>query len=216
MIKKSVTFFIEGSDGVGKSTISKLIQDASRAKNIQTSNTHIIRSTSLGRTFYDEFVAGKLSDFTGALHMLGSTVSTIEQLYENNNSEVVNVVDRSQASFYAYQMYDPSIGDVIEKAYEHSLTNMFYKNSKYFVIYIKCQPEIALDRINKTRGSLDSIETLGPVFQRSIQGRFEKCFLKYPILKPSLVIDTTDDSEESKAKISKQVIDFVFNNIGKQ
>lgn len=215
MIKNSVTFFIEGSDGVGKSTISKLIQDTLRAKNIQTPNTHIIRSTSVGWAFYNEFVAGKLSDFTGALHMLGSTVSTIEQLYENNNSEVVNIVDRSQASFYAYQMSDPSIGNAIEKAYEHSLTNMFYKNSKYFVIYVKCQPEIALDRILKTRGSLDSIETLGPVFQRTIQGRFEQCFLKYPILKPSIVIDTTDDSKEAKTKISEQVIDFVFNSIGK-
>lgn len=196
--KTALIVFIEGADGVGKTTFtSGLIRQLALADK-KVAATHIIKHTNSGNSFYNEWTKGKHNDLTAAACMLGVTASTIREMNESKYYHEIIIVDRSQASFYAFQLNKPNIRELFLPVFEQSLEADFYKDSNFMTIYLHCDPVIAQERMLASRGTLDYIESRGVEFQETVRQTYNECFTKYEILAPSLIIDTgVVDSERA-------------------
>ena len=90
MNKSALFVFIEGSDGVGKSSILNAILKNFVSSKLRISATHLIKHTRVGTAFYQEWITGAMTDLTAALAMLGSTVATLEDISKaKDNYDIV-------------------------------------------------------------------------------------------------------------------------------
>lgn len=190
MDKKALIVFIEGADGVGKSTITNGLLKGLAQKDLDIAATHLIKHTRVGTAFYQDWTNGVVKGLTAATLMLGSTVATLEDIQNSVVSHDVIVIDRSQASFFAYQLSEHSLRRVLEPAFIETLKAKFYKECDFTTIYLECDPNIAMERMKQSRGSLDAIESLGTIFQEKIARTYQECFLRFPELYPQCTIDT--------------------------
>lgn len=206
-MKKSALFvFIEGADGVGKSTIMNAILKNFVSSKLRISATHLIKHTRVGTAFYQEWTTGAMTDLPAALTMLGTTVATLEDISKAKDNYDIIVVDRSQASFFAYQLNDKGLRKLLLPAFEETLEAGFYKECNFATIYLTCDSEIAKERMLKSRGSLDAIETKGSDYQETVKQGYQECFETYYYLLPNCIIDTGINDQEVAGKIA---IDFI-------
>ena len=210
MNKSALFVFIEGADGVGKSSIMNAILKNFVSSKLRISATHLIKHTRVGTAFYQEWISGTMTDLTAALAMLGSTVATLEDISKAKDNYDIVLVDRSQASFFAYQLNNEGIRKLLLPAFEETLEAGFYKECNFATIYLTCDSDIAKERMLKSRGTLDAIESKGPKYQEIVKQAYQECFNSYQYLMPSCVIDTGIFDQETAGKLA---IDFVNKQI---
>ena len=210
MNKSALFVFIEGSDGVGKSSILNAILKNFVSSKLRISATHLIKHTRVGTAFYQEWITGAMTDLTAALAMLGSTVATLEDISKAKDNYDIVLVDRSQASFFAYQLNNEGIRKLLLPAFEKTLEADFYKECNFVTIYLTCDSDIAQERMLKSRGTLDAIESKGPKYQEIVKQAYQECFNSYQYLMPNCVIDTGINDQETAGKLA---IDFVNKQI---
>ena len=206
MNKSALFVFIEGSDGVGKSSILNAILRNFVSSKLRISATHLIKHTRVGTAFYQEWTTGAMTDLPAALAMLGSTVATLEDISKAKDNYDIVLVDRSQASFFAYQLSDKGIRKLLLPTFEKTLEADFYKECNFVTIYLTCDSDIAKERMLKSRGSLDAIESKGSNYQETVKQAYQECFKTYYYLLPNCIIDTGINDQETAGKMA---IDFV-------
>ena len=206
MNKSALFVFIEGSDGVGKSSILNAILKNFVSSKLRISATHLIKHTRVGTAFYQEWITGAMTDLTAALAMLGSTVATLEDISKAKDNYDIVLVDRSQASFFAYQLNDTNNRKLLMSAFEETLSSEFYKECNFTTIYLTCDTETAKERMLKSRGSLDVIESKGTDYQEYVKQSYQECFKSYQHLAPGCIVDTGISDQNTVGEI---VIDFV-------
>ena len=206
MNKSALFVFFEGADGVGKSSIMNAILKNFVSSKLRISATHLIKHTRVGTAFYQEWTTGAMTDLPAVLVMLGSTVATLEDISNAKDNYDIVLVDRSQATFFAYQLSDMGIRKLLLPAFEETLKVGFYKECNFATIYLTCDSEIAKERMLKSRGSLDAIESKGSNYQETVKQAYQECFNSYQYLMPNCVIDTGINDQETAGKLA---IDFV-------
>ena len=206
MNKSALFVFIEGADGVGKSSIMNAILKNFVSSKLRISATHLIKHTRVGTAFYQEWTTGTITDLPAALVMLGSTVATLEDISKAKDNYDIVLVDRSQASFFAYQLSDNGLRKLLLPVFEKTLEAGFYKECNFATIYLTCDSEIAKERMLKSRGSLDAIESKGSNYQEIVKQAYQECFMAYRYLAPNCVIDTGINDQEAAGKLA---IDFI-------
>ena len=206
MNKSALFVFIEGADGVGKSSIMNAILKNFVSSKLRISATHLIKHTRVGTAFYQEWTTGGMTDLPAVLVMLGSTVATLEDISKAKDNYDIVLVDRSQASFFAYQLNNVGIRKLLLPAFEKTLEADFYKECNFTTIYLTCDTETAKERMLKSRGSLDVIESKGTDYQEYVKQSYQECFKSYQHLAPSCIVDTGISDQNTVGEI---VIDFV-------
>lgn len=190
MNNNTLYVFIDGADGVGKSSFMQGLVKKLKTHGQSVMVTHIIKHTEFGKKFYQEWTEGVHCDVEGAHRMLQATVGTIQELSNMKESYDVVIVDRSQASFYAYQMCNSVVKQNLAVDFYNSLEVDFYWKNRIVNIYLHCDPTITARRMLEGRGALDHIEKRGVVFQQTVASEFEICFKRHPSLRPQLRINT--------------------------
>ena len=206
MFKNALVVFIEGADGVGKTTFIKTLTERLFSDKLYVVNTHLIALTDFGKVFYQDFTNSKYNDLTAALGMLSVTTASISKLNEMKSDYNIIIVDRSQASFFAYQLNSQEIKEALLTSYEKSLAAKFYNVSNYVTIYLECEANVAKNRMLTGRGSLDAIEARGISFQNDAKAAYEECFTKYPQLAPKLRIDTGVNNEKQTLELGYNLV----------
>lgn len=191
MSRYSLVLFIEGADGVGKSSFTEGLIKLLRKSFYLVNSTHIIKHTAAGAAFYKEWTAGKHTDLTAALCMLGVTMGTLADIKDRQQYSDVVIVDRSQASFFAYQLSRDGIRETMLPVFELSLDSEFYTKNNIATIYLECDAAVATQRMLSSRGTLDHIEDRGIEYQNVVKATYEECFKTYPVLRPELRLNTT-------------------------
>lgn len=210
MKKTALYVFIEGADGVGKSSVTNaLLKDLAAAQKEITA-THVIKHTQPGMAFYNSWVNGTVTGLNAALNMLAVTAATLENIQQGREEYDIIVVDRSQASFFAYQLNNGNVRTLLEPAYEETLKADFYKNCNFTTIYLHCDSQIAIDRMKHSRSALDAIESLGPDYQDTVKKYYDECFALYESLRPGIKIDTGLNDQVTCSKIA---FDFVMKQL---
>ena len=210
MNKSALFVFIEGADGVGKSsTMNAILKHYANSK-LRISATHLIKHTRVGTAFHQDYTNGNISGLPAVLVTLGSTVATLDDISKAKDNYDIILIDRSQASFFAYQLNDTNNRKLLMSAFEETLSSEFYKECNFTTIYLTCDTETAKERMLKSRGSLDVIESKGPKYQEIVKQTYQECFNSYQYLKPSCVIDTGIFDQEAAGKLA---IDFVNKQI---
>ncbi|MEG3034004.1 MAG: hypothetical protein RR877_00755 [Aurantimicrobium sp.] len=206
MNKSALFVFIEGADGVGKSSIMNAILKNFVSSKLRISATHLIKHTRVGTAFYQEWTGGAMTGLPAALAMLGSTVATLEDISKAKDNYDIVLVDRSQASFFAYQLSDKGLRKLLLPAFEETLEAGFYKECNFATIYLTCDSNIAKERMLKSRGTLDAIESKGSDYQETVKQAYSECFKTYYYLLPTCIIDTGANDQEASGKLA---VDFV-------
>ena len=210
MNKSALFVFIEGADGVGKSsTMNAILKHYANSK-LRISATHLIKHTRVGTAFHQDYTNGIISGLPAVLVMLGSTVATLDDISKAKDNYDIILIDRSQASFFAYQLNDTNNRKLLMSAFEETLSSEFYKECNFVTIYLTCDSDIAQERMLKSRGTLDAIESKGPKYQETVKQAYQECFNSYQYLKPSCVIDTGIFDQETAGRLA---IDFVNKQI---
>ena len=206
MNKSALFVFIEGADGVGKSsTMNAILKHYANSK-LRISATHLIKHTRVGTAFHQDYTNGNISGLPAVLVMLGSTVATLDDISKAKDNYDIILIDRSQASFFAYQLNDTNNRKLLMSAFEETLSSEFYKECNFTTIYLTCDTETAKERMLKSRGSLDVIESKGTDYQEYVKQSYQECFRSYQHLAPGCIIDTGISDQNTVGEI---VIDFV-------
>ena len=208
--KKALFVFIEGADGVGKSTITNNIIKTLLDQNLAVAATHLVKHTRGGAAFYLDWTSGSISGLPAALVMLGVTVNTLEDIKQSEENYDVIIVDRSQASFFAYQFTDSINKENLLEAYNTTLKANFYKHCNFTTIYLECDSKVTAQRMVENRGQLDAIETKGSDYQDKVKGLYETCFYSYPQLSPGIRINTGVTDIEACRKMA---VDFIQSKL---
>lgn len=192
--RNTIWIIVEGSDGVGKTTFIKNLYFflTKHFKVIERPINTVLDK----RIDYDKYL---VDDFIKHLNQFYRTVKNIELFNREvwNNKENIDffILDRGQASFYAYNMSDKKIDYLFSNIYRESLNSIFYKTNNIINIYLDCDVDVAMDRIKK-RSMLDDIESKGIDFQKIVKERYQECFKKYQCLRPHIVFNTNQSKEE--------------------
>jgi thymidylate kinase len=196
IIKRRPTLFlfVEGADGVGKTSYITKLADTLSNKGYKVKVSSIMAYTVESVDFKIKYTRGDYTPFQAALGMLHHTVTNLDLMYRNSYYYDVVLVDRSQASFYAYNLAFEE-NQTLLAPFENSLNADIYKANRFNTIYLICDPRVALKRISKTR-ALDSIETQGTSLQNKVTDRYKEFYAIYPKLEPSLLINTSSNSAD--------------------
>lgn len=205
-MKKPLVVFIEGADGVGKSSITNGIIRALAGYGISVAATHLIKHTRTGSALHLDFTTGEITDLPAMISMLGVTTATLQDFCAKDYKEEVIIVDRSQASFYAYQMVEIENRILFRPLFIQTLTAEFYKKYNYITIYLECDSNVAIERIKSSRGALDAIESLGVEFQDRIKANYDHCFNMFEKLRPNIRINTEINDAPSAVNLALDLI----------
>lgn len=179
--------FIDGTDGVGKSTVALELASLIIKKFTTTVSVKSIMSvTEIGTLIKNKAISEK--DHNEYLNFLGfcySTFTGIESIY-NDSQHSVYIVDRSQASTFAQNICSSELNSQIKT----SMLNIFNDLNEIFVnkhqgsycnFLLELDPAIALKRISASRKQLDNFEIKGEEYQNKIQRCFRLYFEKQPL-----------------------------------
>lgn len=208
MDSNALIVFVDGADGVGKSSVIDAIVKNLFSENLKITTTHLIKHTEVGESFYTNWINGEFSDFNAALIMLGVTCGTLENLEKISSRYDIILVDRSQASFFAYQISNSKNKECLLTAFKETLNNSFYSNCRYINVNMYCDPKVARERMLLSRNSLDAIESKGVEYQKKIIESYQECFNTFEKLSPDLTINT---GEIDKHEAGKIVTDYILS-----
>ena len=174
MAKKNLFIVLEGIDGSGKSTQTKLLKEKLAKAGHKLYTTFeptdspigsLIRNIFNRRVVTDNraiaalFVADRLD------HLLNPVNGIIKKLEEGYTV----ICDRYYFSSYAYQSEEVSLNWLIEA---NSISQNLLKPDVN--IYIDIDPEISMERLNKDRSSLEIFENLSNL--QKVRSRYQEAF----------------------------------------
>lgn len=198
--------FIEGTDGTGKTSVANGIVEALKAKGLSAIRIPIMEGSSVGKDYRSQYLTGKTIPVTEALGMLYSVATTLKDvIYPATKLYDVVVVDRSLASFFAYQIKTNGYGWIHAAFYEvvHSL---FAGET----IYLQVSPEVGHQRMVAGRKVLDVVESKGLEYQRKVAEAYTKCFELNELLMPSLYIGV--DTISIEEVIHSAIVDLELDD----
>ncbi|MGJ1204269.1 dTMP kinase [Sphingobacterium lactis] len=203
MAKKNLFIVLEGIDGSGKSTQTKLLKEKLAKAGHKLYTTFeptdspigsLIRNIFNRRVVTDNraiaalFVADRLD------HLLNPVNGIIKKLEEGYTV----ICDRYYFSSYAYQSEEVSLNWLIEA---NSISQNLLKPDVN--IYIDIDPEISMERLNKDRSSLEIFENLSNL--QKVRSRYQEAF--------RLLEDKENiafvDGNQSVDEISNAIFDIV-------
>lgn len=173
-MKKNLFLALEGIDGSGKSTQTRLLAERLKAAGHRVYTTFeptdspigsLIRNIFSGRLEGDHrtiaglFVADRLD------HLLNQTNGILKKLGEGYTV----VTDRYYFSSYAYQGAHAPMDWVIEANAQSAALLRPHLN-----IYLDMPPEAAMERLRQGRNQIDLYESLNNL--RSVHARYEEAF----------------------------------------
>ncbi len=173
--------FIEGADGVGKTTTSKkLLEKINQENNYNVNRSGIMEKTVAGTELRRINITEEISDELRFVSYCFGTFYGIDEIFADKMSHVV-IVDRSQASTYAQNICAPDMSAPVKNAaitVFNSLNKEFEKKyaGRYFNFYLHADPQSALNRIHAERGALDVFERRGVGFQEKIRRGFHSYY----------------------------------------
>jgi thymidylate kinase len=197
--KKPFFIFIEGADGVGKSTTSALLKEVlTDAWKKEVEQTFIMQFTEVGalcRTIAikDDTVSDELK----FLSYCFSTFYGLDKLIGSFEKQDFVIVDRSQGSTFAQSICASNVTESM-KTYMiniFSVLNEKFKNDykdRHLFVNLTATAKGALDRLHKERGELDVLEKRGPVYQDKIKVGYD-LFYKYYIEKENVITLNTEE-----------------------
>lgn len=204
-MKKPYLLFVEGADGVGKSTLTLALKKSLADHGLKVSIDYIMQSTRAGESIRKVAIEEEVGD---KLNFLGYCYSVFYALKRfavlpATYADVI-VVDRNQASCYAQSIYANEASLEIKEGMFRifgELEEEYHSSNKNesLTIYLEVDPLVALERIEKTRGKLDLFETRGAAYQTKIKKGYE---LYFSNKKNVLTFDT---SEFTTAQICKRI-----------
>lgn len=168
MTKKFV-IFVEGADGVGKSTTVRLLTDKFIELGFSAQHTCIMRRTIAGAAIRQNAINYEQSDELRFVGFCYGVFNTLERLMKPN--EII-IVDRSQASTFAQSICASNCDAETKKAMLHIFNKLDrdfrnrFKN-QYLHVYLELNPEVAMKRIEE-RGEQDLLEQRGLKYQEDI------------------------------------------------
>lgn len=203
MAKKNLFIVLEGIDGSGKSTQTKLLKEKLAKAGHKLYTTFeptdspigsLIRNIFNRRVVTDNraiaalFVADRLD------HLLNPVNGIIKKLEEGYTV----ICDRYYFSSYAYQSEEVSLNWLIEA---NSISQNLLKPDVN--IYIDIDPEISMERLNKDRSSLEIFENLSNL--QKVRSRYQEAFRLLEDKENIAFVDGNQSVEE----ISNAIFDIV-------
>lgn len=200
---------LEGGDGSGKSSVGKHLVDTLKAVGKSALHVPIIESSAVGAIYKRNYLFGKgVTPVREAAGMLTSVLDTLETVVKPaRKMHDVIVLDRSLASFATYQLGVNGY-EWARPMFEQALLNPDFID--YTTVYLEVDPEEGLRRITAGRESADIVERRGPEYQRKIHAGYEASFRRYPVLAPTLRIDTMRTKVEDMGEVFLALIDGVL------
>lgn len=197
--KKPFFIFVEGADGVGKSTTSNLLKQVLvEAWKKEVEKTLIMQFTEAGTLLRN--IGVKDDTVSDELKFLGYCFSTfygLDKLKTSFEDKDFVVVDRSQASTFAQSICASNASETTKTYmvnYFSVLNEKFKKDYKdrYLFVNLTASAKGALERLHKERGEFDVLEKRGVVYQEKIKQGYQ-AFYNYHIEKEnSITIDTEE------------------------
>lgn len=209
MAKKNLFIVLEGIDGSGKSTQTKLLKEKLAKAGHKLYTTFeptdspigsLIRNIFNRRVVTDNraiaalFVADRLD------HLLNPVNGIIKKLEEGYTV----ICDRYYFSSYAYQSEEVSLNWLIEA---NSISQNLLKPDVN--IYIDIDPEISMERLNKDRSSLEIFENLSNL--QKVRSRYQEAFRLLEDKENIAFVDGNQSVEETSNAIF-DIVSALQNN----
>lgn len=201
--QKPFLVFLDGADGVGKTTTCVELAKLIAADNFNVGITCVMRFTEIGALIREQAINGdNYNEYMNFLGFCYSTFHGVNTIYSKNEHSII-VVDRSQASTFAQNICSSSLDEQIKTSMLsifNALNKEFIEKYKgHYVNYLlELDPAQALNRIKKQRDHFDNFEKQGIEFQQKIRNNFRLYFNQNNI--NVLSIDTTNITQEQVAK----------------
>ena len=195
--------FIDGADGVGKTTVAVELAKLINSEGINTGIESILGCTTIANLIKEKAINDE--DHNEYLNFLGfcySTFTGIESIYKKS-AHTVYIVDRSHASTFAQNICSSELNSQIKT----SMLNIFNELNKMFIekrnntfanALLELKPQLALDRIIANRKHLDNFEKKGVLYQEKIQRCFRLYFEKNNL---DVLVDTENKTPEQIASL---------------
>ena len=206
---KPFIIFLDGTDGVGKSTIAKELKLKYNQMGFYTDTTCIMKFTEAGYMIRDIAITEPMQDEILFLGFCFSVFYNLKKIIENKKSLQVMIVDRSPASTFAQNIAAPHIPERTKSSMFEifdSLQKKFNTENKdsFANFLLELDPKIAFERIKQSRKELDVYEQRGIEFQRRIASGYRT---HYEVNNnPLNTIINTENTTITK------VIDLIYQN----
>lgn len=191
---KGLFIALEGPDGSGKSTITKLIKAYLDDKNIGYISTREPGGTPIGEDIRNIILDNNNTDMDEHTEALLYAASRAQHIHEKikpalNEGKIV-ICDRFVLSSLAYQGIGRDLG--VEKV---KMINDFAIDGVYpeLILFFHVDPKTALFRKTKRSGG-DRLELEGNKFHKRVYNGYTELIKKYP--KNIKIIDATKSIEE--------------------
>ena len=131
MKNKPFVIFIDGADGVGKSTLTKTLVSmlSNNHPDVKVGTYDIMRSTDAGGFIRSAMINEELDETLRYNGFMYGVFYGLKKLYKTKDRDII-ICDRSQATTYAYNICAPDMSATIKNA---QVTLFDDLNTKFFV-----------------------------------------------------------------------------------
>lgn len=216
MKNKPFVIFIDGADGVGKSTLTQnLLHELDlhnqfahmgddNRKPLKFGTYDILRSTQAGTFIREAMITEELDETLRYSGFMYGVFYGLKKLFEQTDKDII-ICDRSQATPYAYNICAPDMPAAIKNAqialFDDMNKRFFAKHGFQFLnVYLQLDPKIAFERMTASREKLDVIEQRGVPFQEQVARGYESYFNKHTSVDRLLRYDTAKVSSKDTAQ----------------
>lgn len=210
MKNKPFVIFIDGADGVGKSTLTKTLVSmlSNNYPDVKVGTYDIMRSTDAGGFIRSAMINEELDETLRYNGFMYGVFYGLKKLYKTKDRDII-ICDRSQATTYAYNICAPDMSATIKNAqvtlFDDLNTKFFVNHGHQFLnVHLHVDPETAFMRMKNSRENLDVIEQRGVPFQEQVERGLQSYFNKHAGQASLLRFHTGSDSatpEEISADI---------------
>lgn len=213
MKNKPFVIFIDGADGVGKSTLTNVLMSQLQAKfpQAKVGTYDIMRSTDAGGFIRSAMINEQLDETLRYNGFMYGVFYGLKKLYEIQDRDII-ICDRSQATTYAYNICAPDMSATIKNAQVilfDDLNAKFFANHghQFLNVHLYVDPQVAFERLRATREELDVIEQRGVPFQEQVERGLQSYFNKHAGQAHLIRFNTGGISpEETAAKIVETLV----------
>ena len=204
MNTKPILVFFDGVDGAGKTTfINSLYMYLEKFKGIPVHAKVLMKTNDVSAMMRQVLIEEEMDDISRFMCQCFGSFRALNTLLKINDVPVI-LVDRSQASTFAYNIVASNISEP-EKTYALHLFNQM--DAKFraaagdhvMSVWVKTSPETARARIATQRGPLDVMESRPIEYQHAVANSYRIYYEKH---KPDMIYDTEVDDQ-------KQAIDNI-------
>jgi thymidylate kinase len=215
MKNKPFVIFIDGTDGCGKSTLTRELchqladYKLDQGKLDLTFDTYdIMQSTGAGKLIREAMITEELDEplrFNGFMY---GVFYGLRKLFEQGGYDVM-ICDRSQATTFAYNICAPDMPATVKNAqiamFDLMNTAFYEQHRGQFInVVLELDPLTAFERMAGSRVKLDVIERRGALFQEQVARGFVSYFHKNDTYTNLMKFNTGNLSAQA---IAKQIVD---------